>query len=163
MNIKIIATGGTIDKIYFDATSEFQVGEPQAGEVLKRANVNFSYEIVSLMRKDSLDLTDRDRQLIRAVVEASSERHIIVTHGTDTMALTAQFVSDVPDKIIVFTGSMQPARFHQTDAIFNIGCAVTAVQLLPPGAYIAMNGEVFPAAGAVKNRELRRFERTRPE
>lgn len=159
MRIKIIATGGTIDKIYFDALSAFHVGEPQVGEVLSRANVGFEYEVVGLMRKDSLDLTDADRRLIRATIEASAERHFVVTHGTDTMAQTAQFVQDVPGKVIVFTGAMQPARFRQTDAVFNIASAVTAVQLLAPGAYIAMNGRVLAAADAVKNRVAGRFER----
>jgi L-asparaginase len=114
--------------------------------------------VLSLMRKDSLELTEKDREAIRAVVEASDEKHIIITHGTDTMAQTARFLQGIADKVIVFTGSMQPARFHRTDAVFNIASAVTAVQLLPPGAYIAMNGRVLTADEAVKNRAANRFE-----
>lgn len=158
MKLKIIATGGTIDKIYFDSLSEFQVGEPQAGEVLSRANVTVEYDVVSLMRKDSLDLTNEDRALIHQTIADCEETAIVVTHGTDTMAITARFVSDIPDKTIVFTGAMQPARFRQTDAIFNIACAMTAAQLLPAGSYIAINGQVFSAENVVKNRDANRFE-----
>ena len=159
MSIKILTTGGTIDKIYFDQKSAFEVGEPQIGDVLKEANVTIDFEVVSLLRKDSLELTDADRQSIRAAV-AEDERHsrFIITHGTDTMTETARALLDLPTKTIVLTGAMQPARFRTTDAIFNIGCAVSAVQLLPPGVYIAMNGRIFDPLHARKNAGLHRFE-----
>ena len=156
--IKIIAAGGTIDKIYFDAKSQFQVGEPQIHQILEEAHVNFDYEIESLLQKDSLELTDHDRQLILDCIEASPQNRFIVTHGTDTMTLTAQYLGTLPGKVVVFTGSMQPAKFRASDALFNVGCAITAVQLLPPGIYIAMNGQVLPADNAVKNLEHMRFE-----
>jgi L-asparaginase len=158
LTIKIFSTGGTIDKVYFDAESEFTVGEPQIVSVFNDAHVTFSYEIESLMRKDSLDLTDADRKLIYDRVSADPSRHIIVTHGTDTMTRTAELLSDIPDKVIVLTGSMVPARFRATDAMFNIGCAVGAVQSLASGVYIAMNGRIFPAGEVYKDREKRTFE-----
>jgi L-asparaginase len=158
MKIKIIATGGTIDKIYFDKKSEFQVGEPQAIEILKEANVVFDYEVVSLLRKDSLDLTDEDREKIYSAVEKDENRFFVVTHGTDTMVETARKLLGIKNKVIVFTGAMQPARFRMTDAIFNIATALTAVQILPEGVYIAMNGAIFPADRVRKNMEMQRFE-----
>jgi L-asparaginase len=158
MNIKIFATGGTIDKIYFDELSDFQVGEPQVGEVLKGARVGFEYEICSVLRKDSLELTDEDRQLIADNIRKDPCRHIIITHGTDTMIETAKVLQSIPDKVMVLTGAMQPARFKVTDAIFNIGCAVMAVQTSPPGVYIAMNGRLFDPLKARKNRDCNRFE-----
>lgn len=158
MKLKIITTGGTIDKIYFDAKSEFQVGDPQIREVLKEANVSFDYEITSLLRKDSLDLTDEDRRQICEAVQSSPQRYIVVTHGTDTMIETAKVLKTIPDKVIVFTGAMQPAKFRFTDAVFNIACAITAVQLLPDGVYLAINGRIFDPDRAKKNASLNRFE-----
>lgn len=158
MFIKIFTTGGTIDKVYFDDLSEFKIGEPQVGGVLQFANVTFEFEVVPLMRKDSLELTDEDREMIYRAVEQDPCTHIVITHGTDTMTQTAAYLQAVPAKTIVFTGSLQPARFHQTDAIFNIACAVTAVQTMPPGLYIAMNGQVFNALKVRKNRAANRFE-----
>lgn len=158
MKIHIFTTGGTIDKIYFDQKSEFQIGDPQIGAVLKEANVVVDYRITSLLRKDSLDLTDDDRQLICATISGCSERHIMVTHGTDTMIKTALALQAVENKTIVFTGAMQPARFHLTDAVFNIACALTAVQLLPAGVYIAMNGRIFDPTKSRKNVAQNRFE-----
>lgn len=158
MQITFITTGGTIDKIYFDQLSTFQVGDPQIGEVLSEANVTFDYEIRPILRKDSLELTDADRDLIHAAVMQTSTRQVVITHGTDTMALTARHLLDIPDKVIVLTGAMQPVRFRLTDAVFNIASAVIAVQLLPDGVYIAMNGQVFPAGHVRKNAARRQFE-----
>ena len=158
MKIKIIATGGTIDKIYFDRKDEFQIGEPQAIGILKEANVNFEYEVVSLLRKDSLDLTDQDREMIYRAVADDDNRFFVVTHGTDTMVETARRLQGIKDKVVVFTGAMQPARFRMTDAIFNLAAALTAVQILPPGAYIAMNGMIFSPDRVRKNIAMLRFE-----
>jgi L-asparaginase len=158
MRIRVIATGGTIDKIYFDAASAYDVGDPQVGPLFKEANVTFEYVVESVLQKDSLQMTDADRALIRQRVEASPEKLILITHGTDTMTETAARLADLPDKVVVFTGSMVPARFRQSDALFNIGCAVGALQVLTPGIYIAMNGQVFPAAQVKKNRAQSRFE-----
>ena len=164
MKVKIITTGGTIDKVYFDAKSSFQIGEPQIGEVLARSNVTVDYEITSLLRKDSLEMTDGDRQLIHDVIANDADcTHFVITHGTDTMAATGRFLFEMAQeqgKTIVMTGSMQPARFRQTDAVFNIGAAVTAAQIMSPGAWIAMNGQIFNPTISAKNVELNRFEST---
>jgi L-asparaginase len=95
MKIKIITTGGTIDKIYFDQKNDFQVGEPSIAEILKEANVTFSYEILSVLRKDSLDMTDDDRLLICSKVKSSTQSHIVITHGTDTMIDTAKSLQGI--------------------------------------------------------------------
>ena len=158
MKIKFFATGGTIDKIYFDATSEFQVGDSELTRLLQEANVNFDFELDSLLRKDSLDLTLADRLLIRRQIETEACDRILVTHGTDTMIDTALELLGVPAKTVVLTGSMQPARLRVSDAMFNIGYAVAAVQLLPPGVYIAMNGQLFDPSHARKNIARQRFE-----
>ena len=162
MHIRIISTGGTIDKIYFDAKSEFEVGSPQAGVLLAEANVSFGYEVVSLLRKDSLDLDDADRELIRATVAADPCERIIITHGTDTMVQTARVLQSIENKVIVLTGSMQPAGQRVTDAIFNVGFAAAAVQLLPEGVYIAMNGRIHDPAITRKNLAANRFEKDLP-
>ncbi|HVN80891.1 MAG TPA: asparaginase domain-containing protein [Terriglobia bacterium] len=158
MQIKIFTTGGTIDKIYFDKLSEFQVGEPQVGEVLREANVSFEFQVEAILHKDSLDLSQADRQFILEKVLADPHRHILITHGTDTMIETALLLRGLPEKVIVLTGSMSPARFRNTDAVFNIGCAVAAVQLLGEGVYIAINGRVFKPDRLRKNRETLQFE-----
>jgi L-asparaginase len=158
MRIKFLTTGGTIDKVYFDARSEFEVGPPQVLEVLQDANVSFEYDVESILRKDSLDMTEGDRRLIRERVEAESCPRIVITHGTDTMIQTAQSLVGVAGKTVVLTGSMQPARFRVTDAAFNIGSAIAAVQSLPPGVHVVMNGRVFDPQKARKNLEKNRFE-----
>lgn len=159
MNMKIFTTGGTIDKIYFDAKNDYQVGEPEIDSLLSEANVTFDYTVQSLMRKDSLEMTEADRKLVHDAVAAEVSSHILITHGTDTMIETAKSLMDIPDKTIVLTGSMQPARLRVSDAFFNVGCAVAAVQLLPPGVYVVMNGQVFDPRKSRKNVEMNRFER----
>ena len=159
MYIHFITTGGTIDKVYFDDKSQFEVGTPQIASLLRDANVTLDLSVESLMHKDSLHLTDADRELIRQHVAAAKSPRIIVTHGTDTMTQTALALRDIPDKTIVLVGSMQPALFRNSDALFNIGVAIGAVQTLPPGVYIAMNGQIFDPAKSRKNREKNCFER----
>ncbi len=158
MQIKIFTPGGTIDKIYFDAKSEYAVGEPIIGAILQEAQVGFEYSSETLLKKDSLELTEADRTLIHQSVEREPANRVLITHGTDTMTDTARALIGIPDKTIVLTGSLSPARFRASDAIFNIGAAVAAVQTMPPGVYIAMNGRVFAAAKVRKNREQNRFE-----
>lgn len=155
--IHIFTTGGTIDKVYFDALSEFKIGEPALDAILREANVGFRYDLTSVTKKDSLDMTDADRDAVVAAVRASGARHILITHGTDTMTQTAAALSTIPDKTIVLTGAMQPARLRSTDAIFNVGFALAAAQLAAPGVYIAMNGQVFPANQVRKDRAASRF------
>jgi L-asparaginase len=159
MKIKFFTTGGTIDKIYFDAKSLYQVGAPQVTEILDEANVAFEYEVVSILQKDSLDMTDQDRQVIRQAVASEPCQRIIITHGTDTMVDTAKYLLGIAQKTIVFTGAMEPARSRYTDATFNVGCAIGAVQTLPPGVYIAMNGRVYPAERVRKNYDTGQFEK----
>ena len=158
MKIEIFTTGGTIDKIYFDQKSEYQVGDPQAKGVLERANVVLDYEVESIIRKDSLDFTDEDRELIRQKVASTPLKRVVITHGTDTMIDTAKVLMNISGKTVVMTGSMYPAEFRDSDAVFNIGCAITAVQILEPGVYIVMNGRIFRPHHVRKNVELNRFE-----
>lgn len=158
MKITIFTTGGTIDKVYFDAKSEFQVGEPQIAGLLRESNVVIDYEIQPIMRKDSLELHDDDRRLIRERIASSPCERCVVTHGTDTMIKTALALLDVPGKTIVLTGAMQPARLRVSDAEFNVGFAIGVVQLLAHGVYLAMNAQVFDPRRARKNVELNRFE-----
>ena len=156
--IQIFTTGGTIDKVYFDRKSDYQVGVPSVTEILREANVPLDVACETLMQKDSLELTDADRALIRQRVAACPHRRVLITHGTDTMIDTALALGDVGEQAVVFTGSMQPALFKSSDAEFNVGCAIAAVQLLPAGVYLAINGQVFDPRRARKNRELNRFE-----
>lgn len=158
MKIKIFTVGGTIDKEYFDRKSQYEVGEPTIGDILKEAYVNFDFNITSILHKDSLDMTDQDRQMVFDLVAADEHRHIVLTHGTDTMIQTAQKLKAIPDKTIVLTGAMSPAKFKSSDAAFNIGCAVAAVQILDPGVYIAMNGRIFHPDNVRKNLERNWFE-----
>lgn len=158
MKLHVITTGGTIDKIYFDDKSDYQVGDPVIGELLQRMGVGFAFTIESAMRKDSLDMTATDRELIRRLVSECAEECVLITHGTDGMVTTALALYGIPDKRIVLTGALQPAAFAQSDAIFNIGCAIGAVQSKPSGVYIAMNGEVFDADRVRKNVDANRFE-----
>ncbi len=154
----VITTGGTIDKIYFDDKSDYQIGEPQISQILQAMHVAFEFEVTPLMRKDSLHMMDKDRNLIRDVVSAADARHVLITHGTDSMVETASVLKNIQDKTIVLTGALNPARFRDSDAIFNIGCAVGAVQALSPGVYIAMNGKVWDPTHVRKNRRENRFE-----
>lgn len=158
MFIRFITTGGTIDKIYFDALSQFEVGESQVEHILKEGLVQFDYEIVSLLQKDSLEITDDDRGKLRSYIERDDASLYVVTHGTDTMAETAEALQGLDGKTIVLTGALTPARFRTTDAIFNVGMAVAAVEVSPPGVYIAMSGQVFTAGEVRKNRTENRFE-----
>jgi L-asparaginase len=154
----IITTGGTIDKIYFDDKSDYQVGEPQISQILHAMNVAFEFEVKAVLRKDSLHLDRADRMLIRDAILQSDTRHVLITHGTDTMIETAHFLGDPGDRTVVLTGALNPARFRDSDAVFNIGCAVGAVQCLPRGIYIAMNGKIWRPELVRKNREANRFE-----
>ncbi|PIE37157.1 MAG: asparaginase [Gammaproteobacteria bacterium] len=158
MQIDIFTTGGTIDKIYFDDKSDYQVGQPVIGDLLKREKVAFDFTVTSLMKKDSLHMDDADRNTVREAVAGCSANHVLITHGTDGMVNTAKALRGIADKTIVLTGSLSPAAFQHSDAIFNIGCAIGAVQAMPPGVYIAMNGKVFAADKVRKNVEANRFE-----
>ncbi len=157
-SIAILTTGGTIDKVYFDAKSEYEVGPPNIKIILSEMNLAIEYRIESLMRKDSLDITAEDRSAIRSAVEQAPERRILITHGTDTMVETAKALLGLASKTVVLTGALEPALFKTSDAPFNIGCGLAAVQTAAPGVYIAMNGCIFDARRVRKNRETNRFE-----
>jgi len=156
--IHIITTGGTIDKVYFDGKSTYEVGKPQVKALLHDAGITVPISFTALMRKDSLEMTREDRLLIRETVITVPETLVVVTHGTDTMVETAKSLKGIQGKVVVFTGSIQPALFRGTDALFNIGAAITAVQILPFGVFIAMNGRVFDPDKVLKNIEKNRFE-----
>ncbi|MGI9305706.1 MAG: asparaginase domain-containing protein [Gammaproteobacteria bacterium] len=157
-DIAILCCGGTIDKVYFDAKSSYQVGEPAAAAVFARARASLPPP-VPLLRKDSLEMDDNDRAAVAAAVNNSPARRLLICHGTDTMAQTARAVAAAcADKTTVFTGAFLPAVFRESDADFNIGFALAAAMVLPPGVYIAMNGKIIPAAKAHKNVEAGRFE-----
>jgi len=157
-HLTIVTTGGTIDKIYFDDKSQFQIGDPQIGEILTALGVAFTFEVIPVMRKDSLHMDDADRAKIRAAIEGQPHRPVLVTHGTDTMVETARALVGIPGKVIVLTGALNPALFRGSDAVFNVGCAVGAVQTLPDGVYIAMNGRIWDPMRVRKNVEANRFE-----
>lgn len=159
MRIRFLTVGGTIDKVYFDKLSQYEVGPPGVERILRDLPVAFEYEIQSLLRKDSLDMTDDDRQLVVDAVRQSPERLIVITHGTDTMIQTARLLVGIPDRRVVLTGAMQPANFHNTDAIFNIGQAVgVLMSRAEDGVFLAMSGRVFDPFRVRKNREQGIFE-----
>jgi L-asparaginase len=160
MHIRFITTGGTIDKIYFDALSQFEVGESQLQAILGEGLVDFEFDIVPFMQKDSLEIDDDDRARLRQYITEDDGRYYVITHGTDTMPVTAEALKNLKGKTIVLTGALTPARFRTTDAVFNIGMAVAAVQTAQPGVYIAMSGQVFEAGAVRKNRAENRFEST---
>jgi L-asparaginase len=154
----IVTTGGTIDKIYFDDKSDYQIGEPQIGRILEELGVAFRFSVIPILRKDSLHIQEPERELVRATIAAQPARHVLVTHGTDTMVDTAHVLQSIAGKTIVLTGALNPARFRGSDAEFNVGCAVGAVQSLPPGVYIAMNGRIWNPDKVRKNVAANRFE-----
>jgi L-asparaginase len=156
--ILVLTTGGTIDKNYFDALSEYQIVDSGIAALLKEARVAVPHRVVELMRKDSLELTAADRDLIASAAREAGESRIVITHGTDTMTETARVLAaTVPDKTLVLTGALSPARFAETDANFNLGMAFAAAQVAPPGVYIAMSGQVFDGLKARKDREAGQF------
>ena len=157
-HLSIVTTGGTIDKIYFDDKSAYEIGDPQIGKILDTLGVAFTFDVLPALRKDSLHIDEADRDLLRRLIEAQPHRHVLGTHGTDTMVETAAVLASIKGKVIVLTGALNPARFQGSDAVFNIGCAVGAVQSLPDGVYIAMNGRIWNPAQVRKNRDANRFE-----
>ena len=157
--LQIFTTGGTVDKVYFDALSEFQIGDPAVGSILEGMNVGFEFCVDELMRLDSLDMTDQHRQIIQQRVRDSDAEYILIMHGTDGMVETAGWLDNIAHKKVILTGAMQPAAFTNTDAVFNLGCAVGAFQVVEDGIYIVMNGQVFAADQVLKNPDVHRFER----
>lgn len=158
MKVAILTTGGTFDKVYFDANSEYSIGEPCISSILDEGNVSSDYRVESILKKDSLDITQEEREIIKKAVKDCDEDKVIIIHGTDTMVETAKYLEDIENKTIVLTGSMQPARFRKTDAIFNSGFAYAAALSLDNGIYIAMSGRIFQSDNVRKNIDLGKFE-----
>lgn len=159
--ILLLTTGGTIDKLYFDALSEYRIGDSVVGRLLATARVAQPFRVVELMRKDSLELTDGDRAAIVQAVREAPNARIVITHGTDTMADTARAIGAIgaaENKTVVLVGALAPARFAESDAPFNLGMAIAAVQTAAPGVWIAMNGTIFPGDKVRKNRAANTFE-----
>lgn len=157
VKIQIFCVGGTIDKIYFDAKSRYEVGPPNISEIIEDLHLNPEFTVTSLMQKDSLEMSDEDRETVQQTVKACHADKIIITHGTDTMVATASALAEIPEKTIVLTGALQPALFKNSDAMLNIGSAITAVQTLKPGVYVTMNGQVFAHDRVRKDVEQNRF------
>lgn len=161
MNILILVTGGTLDKDYNTLTGELDFAETHLPKLLTQANLTLPIETQVVLQKDSLEMTDADRQTILLACEAAVEQHIVITHGTDTLDLTAKALENNPklnQKTIVLTGAMRPFQLGESDAAFNVGTALMAVQLASPGVYIVMNGRLFHPSEVQKNRQKGVFE-----
>ncbi|MFH0714146.1 MAG: asparaginase domain-containing protein [Candidatus Diapherotrites archaeon] len=146
MKILFVQTGGTIDKDYARKakTYDFEISTPAVKRVLERIRPNFEYRVISVLKKDSMDMSAQDRDAICEAVRKVPEDKIIVTHGTDTMTKTAECLSKIGGgKTIVLTGSSLPEKFYDSDASFNIGVALGAISALKPGVYVAMNGRAW--------------------
>jgi len=158
--IALVTTGGTIDKDYFDALSDYKVVETVIPSLIERVGLGLQVEHHEVCRKDSLELTDEDRSALKRCIDSLSASKVLVTHGTDTMVQSAVALGDVGNKTVVFTGAMRPARFMDTDALVNVGVAIGALQSHSQGVFIAMSGQVFTPDSVKKNRDAQRFEST---
>ncbi len=160
MIIKIFATGGTIDKDYASKADvyNFDISEPAIEHILSNVNPNFQFEVVSILKKDSLDITEKDRQKIYDICDKEVNKKIIITHGTDSMVETAKKLSSIKNKIIILVGSSKPAKFSDSDAPFNIGTAIGAINILNDGIYIAMKGKIHNWNNVRKDKETGKFE-----
>lgn len=157
--IRVIVTGGTFDKHYDEIKGELTFRDTHVPEILKCARVSAPVEVELNQLIDSLYMQDENRHSVLESCRKAEERHIIITHGTDTMTETARLLGSASlDKTIVLTGAMIPYKIQGSDALFNFGVAFAAVQLLPPGVYIAMNGRVFDWNHVRKNRAQGVFE-----
>ncbi len=164
MTIRIIVTGGTFDKKYDEIEGVLTFKETQLPQILKQVRVTVPIVCETSQLIDSLHMTDDDRLRVLAACRDAPETQIIVTHGTDTMVQTAQVLGQAQlDKIIALTGAMIPYSVYGSDALFNLGCSVGAVQSLPFGVYIVMNGRVFAWNNVQKNRSQGVFEPLRPQ
>ena len=160
MKILFIQTGGTIDKDYPKQTKgyAFEISEPAVRQILERVNPSFEYEVISLLRKDSMDLTVKDKKKIFEACANADTDKIIITHGTDTMIETAKFLTEIKRKTIILTGAFKPEKFTNSDADFNVGAAVGAVNALGFGIYLAMNGRVFKYDEVKRDKVTGKFE-----
>jgi L-asparaginase len=159
MAIRIFITGGTFDKEYNELNGQLYFKDTHLSDLLDMGRSKLQVEIRTLMMVDSLEMTDEDRHLIAYQCEQCDENKIVITHGTDTMSDTAQYLAQkVTSKTIVLTGAMIPIKFGSSDGLFNLGSALAFAQTLPPGVYVAMNGRYFTADNVRKNKQTGVFE-----
>jgi len=159
MEIKVFITGGTFDKEYNELNGNLYFKETHLNEMLDLGRSRLNLSLETLMMKDSLDFVDADRALIAQACNETSCNHILITHGTDTMTTTAEYlIENCKNKTIVLTGAMVPYKFGSSDGLFNLGSALAFVQVLQPGIYIAMNGKFFEAGKVKKNTDKGEFE-----
>lgn len=161
MKILCLQTGGTIDKDY-PRTNQgyaFEIDEPAIGRVLMAVNPGFEFEIVSLLKKDSLDISTEDRKRVSEFCQNTDYSKILITHGSDTLVETAKAIGEIKNKTIVLTGAYRPERFSNSDAAFNIGVAIGVLNMATQGTFIAMNGQAFKANECRKNESSGKFER----
>lgn len=159
MPIRILVTGGTFDKEYNELNGTLAFNRTHLDDMLQRGRCRLDVSIEVLMMVDSLDMTDAERARIVQACRHCEEQRVVITHGTDTMVETAQaLAAGVPHKTVVLTGAMVPYAFGSSDGLFNLGSALSFVQALPPGVYVAMNGRVFPWNNVKKNRAIGVFE-----
>ncbi len=157
--IKVFITGGTFDKEYNELNGSLYFKETHLFEMLELGRSKLNLSIHTLMMKDSLEFEQKDRDTIAHACNNSTENKILITHGTDTMTVTAEYLlAQCPNKTIVLTGAMVPYKFGSSDGLFNLGSALAFVQVLKPGVYIAMNGKVFEAGKVKKNTTKGEFE-----
>lgn len=160
--IKILITGGTFDKEYDEIQQTLSFKQSHVAAVLKEGRCKCDVQVVTLMLKDSLQMSDADREVLANYCKAAPETKIVITHGTDTMSKTAEYLaSRVKDKTIVLTGAMVPYTFGSSDGLFNMGAALALVQSLPEGVYVAMNGTYFEAGNVRKNLDTGTFTKLR--
>jgi len=159
MAIRILVTGGTFDKEYNERTGQLYFKDTHLAEMLQRGRSRVPVTVRTVMMVDSLEMSEADRALIVQNCLQAREDRVVITHGTDTMTDTAAAVARVVSaKTVVLTGAMIPWAFGSSDGLFNLGSALSFVQVLPPGVYIAMNGKCFPWDRCRKNRERGEFE-----
>ena len=161
MRIRILVTGGTFDKEYDELTGRLFFRDTHLPEMLRRGRSMLDVRLETVMMVDSLDMTAEDRATIVARAGDCDERAIVISHGTDTMVETAAALAaaDLRGKTIVLTGAMVPYAFGSSDGLFNLGSALSFVQVLTPGVYVAMNGQIFPWNACRKNKATGCFER----
>ena len=159
MKVRLLITGGTIDKVYNQSNGELEFDETHFPEMVKRSRVEVDLTLEEIMLIDSLDMVDKERDLIVDSCRSCVEDFILITHGTDTMCDTARLIGESGiEKTIVLFGAMVPYAVSNSDALFNFGCALGSLQLLESGVYVAMNGRVLPWDDVEKNRDLGVFQ-----
>ena len=166
-DLTLIVTGGTLDKDYDTLTGALTLTQTHIHQILAQAHLGYSPQVIPLMLKDSLDMTDTDRQHLIQACQNTQSQHLVITHGTDTLADSANAclqaqrqapMAPLAQKTIVFTGAMRPWALGHSDTLFNIGAALTAAQCLPSGVFVCMNGQIFAGDQVQKNTEKGVFE-----